>query len=62
MDCDKRVLTPDEVAAETGLCRKTVYNELKSGKLCHVRAGDRYLISRRNLEKWLEGNQVKVCA
>lgn len=55
MDSEKRILTVDDVAAEAGICRKTVYQLLKSGALKHTRAGDKYLISRANFEKWLSG-------
>jgi hypothetical protein len=33
-----------------------------AGEICHVKAGDRYLISRANFEKWLNGNHVKKVA
>lgn len=62
MENSKQILYPEDVVEETGLCLKTVYKLLRTGRLAHCRAGDRYLISRKNLEKWLEGNQVKVCA
>lgn len=55
METQKQILYPEDVAAECGVCLKTVYKELRSGRLGHVRAGDRYLISRKNLEKWLSG-------
>jgi excisionase family DNA binding protein len=55
MDNQKMILNPDDVAAEAGICRRTVYNLLRSGELPHVKAGDKYLISRRNFEKWANG-------
>ena len=55
MDNNKKVLTPEDVAREAGVCRRTIYSLLKSGKIQHVRAGEKYLISRANFERWLSG-------
>lgn len=60
MDTSKKVLTPEDAAAEAGVCRKTIYTLLQKGEIRHVKAGDKYLISRANFEKWLEGNQAKT--
>jgi excisionase family DNA binding protein len=62
MDNNKKVLTPEDVAREAGVCRRTVYSLLKRGKIQHVRAGEKYLISRANFEKWLSGEQLKTNA
>ncbi len=55
MDNQKMLLTPEDVATEAGICRKTVYQLLKSGALHHVKAGDKYLISRSICLKWANG-------
>jgi excisionase family DNA binding protein len=60
MEGNKNILTPDAAAREAGVCRKTIYNLLRSGQLKHVRAGDKYLISRANFEQWLSGDQLKA--
>jgi len=51
----KRVIFPEDIAQETGLGLNLVYRLLRAGKIPHVKAGDRYLISRENFEKWLAG-------
>ena len=55
MDSDKRVLYPEDIAKETGLGLNLVYRLLRAGEISHVKAGDRYLVSRANFEKWLSG-------
>lgn len=55
MGIDKKVLYPEDVVKETGLGISLVYRMLKNNEISHVKAGDRYLISRTNLEKWLNG-------
>ena len=51
----KRVLFPEDIARETGVGLNLVYRLLRAGEISHVKAGDRYLISRANFEKWLSG-------
>ena len=58
----KRVIFPEDIAQETGLGLNLVYRLLRAGKIPHVKAGDRYLISRANFEKWLSGEQSNKIA
>jgi excisionase family DNA binding protein len=58
MDTTKKVLYPEDIAHETGLGLNLVYKLLRQGSICHVKAGDRYLVSRFNFERWLNGQQV----
>jgi len=58
MDSEKKVLTPADVAQTLGVNRKTVYDELKAGRIPHVKMGDKYIIGRVAFDRWLEGNQV----
>lgn len=55
MENIKNVLSPEDVAAEAGLCRKTVYILLREGKIPSIKAGSKYLISRANFNKWING-------
>ncbi len=58
---DKKVLTPEEVARQLGISRNLVYDELRAGKIPHVKVGDRYLIPCSAFEKWLlECNHNKL--
>ncbi len=50
----KRILTPEDIAQELGICRKSVYTMLKKGEIPHVKCGDRYLIPAAAFSKWLE--------
>jgi len=59
MDSNKVVFYPEDIAKETGLGLNLIYRLLRAGEISHVKAGDRYLVSRANFEKWLSGeNQV----
>jgi excisionase family DNA binding protein len=61
VDNTKRVLTPEEVAQELGCCRKTIYAELKAGKIPSVKIGDKWLIPVVAFETWLkECNQSRT--
>lgn len=62
MENEKRFYFPEDIAAISGVCLKTIYKELKAGNISHVKAGTRYLISRSNFEKWANGdsNRLKV--
>ncbi len=53
MDSNKAVFYPEDIAKETGLGLNLVYRLLRAGEISHVKAGDRYLVSRANFEKWL---------
>lgn len=55
MDGKKRVLFPEDIAREAGVGLNLVYQLLRTGEIPHVKAGDRYLVSRENFEKWLSG-------
>jgi len=55
MDINKKVFYPEDIAKETGLGVNLIYRLLRTGEICHVKAGDRYLVSRANFEKWLSG-------
>ena len=48
-------LTPEQVSEQTHLHINTVYNLIKSGRLPHVKLSRRYLVSAKELEKWLAG-------
>jgi len=60
MNSSKTVLFPEDIAQETGLGLNLIYRLLRAGEICHVKAGDRYLISWANFEKWLNGDGVKT--
>jgi excisionase family DNA binding protein len=55
-------MSAEEYAASCGLSLTYVYNCCRAGTLpggLHpVKAGRRYLISRRAVEAWLEGNKT----
>lgn len=55
MDSGKSVFYPEDIARETGLGLSLVYRLLRAGEISHVKAGDRYLVSRENFRKWLSG-------
>lgn len=60
MDTEKRVLTPYDVAEICHISYRSVLKLLRTGKLAHARAGDKYLISDKSLEKYLSGESNKV--
>jgi len=60
MVAEKTVLNPQDVAEICGVSLRLVYRQLRKGNIPSVKLGDRYLISRPALEKWLSGNQAKV--
>ena len=55
MDGKKGVLFPEDIAKEAGVGLNLIYRLLRTGEILHVKAGDRYLVSRANYEKWLDG-------
>lgn len=59
MEIEKKVYYPEDLAKATGLGINLIYRELREGKIPHIRAGDRYLISRDNFEKWVNGESAK---
>ena len=56
---DKQVYSPEEVARLLGLHPNSVYMLLKSGELPGVKAGRKWLISKRRFETWLHGGSEK---
>ncbi len=54
---DRQAYTPEEVAKLLGLHANSVYTMLKSGELPGVRAGRKWLISKRRLYAWLDGGE-----
>ena len=53
----KIVLTVEEAAKELGVSRNLVYRQVRAGILPSIRLGDRWLISRIALDKFLSGAQ-----
>lgn len=49
-------LTPEMVSEQTHLHINTVYSLIKSGRIPHIKLSRRYLVSAKELEKWLAGN------
>lgn len=52
---DKVVFTPEEVARALGLHANSVYSMLKRGDLPGIKAGHKWLISKKRFEAWLDG-------
>ena len=52
---DRQVYTPEEVARMLGLHPNSVYTMLKAAEMPGVRAGRKWLISKRRFEAWLDG-------
>ncbi len=55
MDVMKRVLSPQEIAAETNCSLQFIYKQLREGNIPHIRLGDKYLVSRNVFEAWITG-------
>ena len=53
---DKLVFTPEEVAKLLGLHPNSVYSMLNCGELPGLKAGRKWLISKRRFEVWLDGD------
>ena len=51
----KQAYTPEEVAKLLGLHPNSVYSMLKCGELPGLKAGRKWLISKRRFETWLDG-------
>ncbi len=58
-EIEKWVLSPAEVAVRLDCEVRTIYRELKKGKIPYVKVGDKYLIPKIAFEKWLAGNSSK---
>lgn len=52
------LLTPEEVAAEVRVTRRTVYEWLRNGKLPGLRAGRWWRVRREDLEAFLRSGSV----
>ena len=52
---EKQVYRPEEIAMHLGLHANSVYSLLKSGVLPGVKAGRKWLISKRRFDAWLHG-------
>ncbi len=52
---NRLALTPEEVARLLGLHPNSVYAMLKNGTLPAVKAGRKWLISKRRFDTWLDG-------
>lgn len=48
--------TPDQLAVELGVCRRTVYLGLKQNKIPALKLGKRYIISREAIATWMRTN------
>jgi len=55
---DKQVYSPEEVARSLGIHLNSVYSMLKSGELPAVKAGRKWLISKKRFEAWLDGRET----
>ena len=51
----KQAYTPEEVARILGLHPNSVYQMLKNGELPGVKAGRKWLVSKRRFHGWLDG-------
>ena len=47
-----------EVAEMVGISRRTVYEEIYSGRLSTLKIGARRLVSRRQLDAWLADREA----
>jgi excisionase family DNA binding protein len=52
------MVTVEDVAAKLGIGRNQAYDAVKSGLIPSLRLGRRWLISRRTLERLLNGEAV----
>ena len=55
---DRQVYTPEEVAKMLGLHSNSVYAMLKNGTLPGMKAGGRWLISKKRFDAWLDGGET----
>jgi excisionase family DNA binding protein len=55
MEEENKVMTPYDVANELHISLPLVYRQLRKGNIPSIKCGDRYLISRIALLKWLSG-------
>ncbi len=50
----KHAYSISEVVQSTGICRTTIYEEIKSGKLVAKKCGARTIITESDLQAWLD--------
>ena len=55
-DDERRAYTPEEVGRMLGLHPNSVYTMLKTGALPGIKAGHKWLISKRRFDAWLDGD------
>ncbi|MDP4280386.1 MAG: helix-turn-helix domain-containing protein [Dehalococcoides mccartyi] len=53
MEKERRVLTVKELAVELGISLNLAYRQVREGNIYAVRCGDRYLIPKAALDKYL---------
>lgn len=58
---ENRALSIEQVAQELGMTRNFIYKQARTGKMPGwIRIGDRWFLSRVNLEKFINGESQKV--
>jgi len=51
-----QILFPENISVETGLGLNLIYRQLRTGKIPGaVKVGDRWMLSRVNFQKWING-------
>jgi hypothetical protein len=50
------------VAARHGVCRATIYNEIKYGRLEITKIGSRTIITEEQEHAWLNSRSSELCA
>jgi len=53
LEKERRVLTVKELAVELGISLNLAYRQVREGNIYAVRCGDRYLIPKAALDKYL---------
>lgn len=59
---ERATYTVDELAALLGRNRIGIYSDLASGAIPSRRLGNRYIISRAAVHKWLDGTDAEDAA
>lgn len=52
---EKEYYSLQELAKKWGLCKRTIYNYVKGGKLKAFKAGNKFLISKEEVERMERG-------
>ena len=55
LDSNRMAFSQRETAELLGLCEKSIYNLIQSGKLHAVKPANRVLVPRESIEKMLRG-------